>query len=82
MNEGKHWLVRRRSIRALWIVFVAVLAIVAVGDVLIHGHPYFGLDGFFAFYAWYGFLTCIGMILFAKAVGAFLKREDTYYDGE
>lgn len=82
MSEGKHWLVRRRSIRMLWIVFVAVLVIVAVGDVVVHGHPYFGLDGTFAFYAWYGFLTCVGMILFAKAVGVFLKREDTYYDGE
>ena len=82
MSEGKHWLVRRHSIRMLWIVFVVVLAVVAVGDVVVHGHPYFGLDGTFAFYAWYGLLTCVGMILFAKALGTFLKREDTYYDGE
>ena len=82
MSEGKHWLVRRRSIRMLWIVFVVVLAVVAVGDVVVHGHPYFELDGTFAFYAWYGLLTCVGMILFAKALGTFLKREDTYYDGE
>ncbi len=82
MSEGKHWLVRRRSIRVLWIVFVAVLAVVAVGDEVVNGHPYFGLDGTFAFYAWYGFLTCVGMILFAKAMGVLLKRKDTYYDGE
>jgi len=82
MNEGKHWLVRRRSIRVLWIVFVAVLAIVVAGDVVVARYPYFGLDGTFAFYAWYGFLTCVGMILFARAVGLLLKRKDTYYDGE
>ncbi len=82
MSEGKHWLVRRRSIRVLWIVFVAVLAVLAVGDVFISGHPYFGLDGTFAFYAWYGLLTCVVMILLAKAMGVLLKRKDTYYDGE
>ena len=82
MAEDKHWLVRPRSIRALWIVFVAILAVIAVGDLLVHGHPYFGIDGTFAFYSWYGFLTCVGMILFAKMLGVFLKREDTYYDGE
>ena len=82
MSEGKHWLVRRRSIRVLWIVFVAVLAVVTVGDVFIYGHPTFGLDGTFAFYAWYGFLTCVVMILVAKAMGVLLKRKDSYYDGE
>lgn len=82
MSEGKHWLVRRRSIRVLWIVFVAVLAVFVVGDVFIYGHPYFGLDGTFAFYAWYGLLTCVVMILLAKAMGVLLKRKDTYYDGE
>ncbi len=82
MSEGKHWLVRRRSIRVLWIVFVAVLAVLAVGDVFIYGHPDFGLDGTFAFYAWYGLLTCVVMILSAKAMGVLLKRKDTYYDGE
>ena len=82
MSEGKHWLVRRRWIRVLWIVFVAVLAVLAVGDVFIYGHPYFGLDGTFAFYAWYGLLTCVVMILLAKAMGVLLKRKDTYYAGE
>ena len=82
MSEGKHWLVRRRSIRVLWIVFVAVLAVLAVGDVFVYGHPYFGLDGTFAFYAWYGLLTCVVMILLAKAMGVLLNRKDTYYDGE
>ena len=82
MTENKHWLVRPRSIRALWIVFIAILAVITMGDLLVHGHPSFGIDGTFAFYSWYGFLICVGMILFAKVLGAFLKREDTYYDGE
>jgi hypothetical protein len=43
-------------------------------------HPYFGLDGTFGFGAWFGFASCVAMIVFAKALGALLKRPDTYYD--
>ena len=68
--------------RVALISVCSVLAVITVGDVFIFGHPYFGLDGTFAFYSWYGFLTCVVMILVAKAMGVLLKRKDTYYDGE
>jgi hypothetical protein len=43
-------------------------------------HAVFRLDGSFAFSAWYGFLSCIGMVIFAKLLGRLLQRKDTYYD--
>ena len=43
-------------------------------------HPNFNLDATFGFGAWFGFLSCVVLIVFAKAVGALLKRPDTYYD--
>ncbi|MDP6173365.1 MAG: hypothetical protein QGF09_04275 [Rhodospirillales bacterium] len=79
-EQDKHWLVRAGTIRLLWIIGLAVLALLVAGDFLVHGHPAFGLDGTFGFYAWYGLLTCLGMVLFAKLLGLFLKREDSYYD--
>jgi hypothetical protein len=47
---------------------------------VVHGHSYFWIDGTFGFYSWYGLLTCAAMVLFAKGLGVFLKRDDTYYD--
>lgn len=79
-NQDKHWLVRPRSIRLLWVVFIGILALVALTDLLLHGHSYFTIDGTFGFFSWYGFATCVAMILVAKALGVFLKRADTYYD--
>ena len=35
--------------------------------------------GWFGFHAWYGFLTCAAMIVFAKCLGLLIKRPDTYY---
>jgi hypothetical protein len=84
MNTGgeqqKHWLVRPSTIRMLWIIGLIILALLVIGDALVHGHPAFAIDGSFAFYAWYGLIGCLAMILAAKGLGAFLKRKDTYYD--
>ncbi|MCY4452637.1 MAG: hypothetical protein OXC01_11870 [Immundisolibacterales bacterium] len=81
-GEPVHWLVRPRTVRGLWIGFGVVLAGLVLGDLLIHGHPGFGIDGTFGFYAWYGLGTCVAMVLFAKGLGVFLKRRDDYYEGD
>ena len=80
MMTKKHWLTQPRTIRHLWLAFAVVLTVAVVIELTgkIHGH--FGIDSTFGFHAWYGFLTCVAMIAFAKLLGIFLKREDAYYD--
>lgn len=82
MNDPsqEHWLVRAGTIRLLWIVFAVVLAAVVLMDLAVEHHPYFGIDGTFGFGAWFGFFSCVALVVFAKALGAILKRPDTYYD--
>jgi hypothetical protein len=79
-DKKKHWLVRPENILRLWIVFIAILIVCVAGDFFIHQHAYFGLDGTFGFYAWYGFVTCVLMIVVAKVLGILIKRPDNYYD--
>lgn len=81
-DQDLHWLVRPKTIRRLWIWGCVILVLIAIGDVAIHPHAVFGIDGTFGFYSWYGFITCVGMVLFAKFIAIFLKRKDTYYDDE
>lgn len=76
----KPWLERPRTIRLLWIVFVVVLAATILAELFVDRHGYFGMDGTFGFNAWYGLVTCVAMIVAAKALGVLLKRPDTYYD--
>jgi len=78
--ERLHWLLRPETIRKLWIWGIVVLAITVLLDFALTPHPHFGIDGTFGFYAWYGFATCVAMVLGAKVLGIFLKRRDTYYD--
>ncbi len=80
-GNDDHWLVRPGSIRVLWIVFIGVLAATVAPDFIIDQHEDFGVEGSFGFYAWYGFVTCVGMIVVSKVLSIFLKRRDTYFDG-
>jgi hypothetical protein len=75
-----HWLARPSTIRLLWVAFIAILAVLVVLDAVAGHHPYFTLDRIFGFGAWFGFLSCVVLIIFAKALGFFLKRSDSYYD--
>jgi hypothetical protein len=76
----QHWLVRPGTIRVLWAAFLSILALTVLASLTTVMHARFWLDGTFAFNAWYGFVTCIGMILVAKLLGRLLHREDSYYD--
>lgn len=79
-DGGDYWLARPQSIRLLWIGFVAVLAATVFADFLIDHHAIFGIDGTIGFHAWYGFLSCVVLVLGARGLGVFLKRPDDYYD--
>lgn len=77
-----HWLARDSSIRLLWRAFLAVLALTVLAEFLVEQHPHFEVEGLPGFGAWYGLLACAAMILFAKLLGAILKRSDQYYERE
>ena len=78
-DAEKHWLVRHTTIRYLWLALFLVLALTLIADLFVSQHDHFGWEDGFGFHAWYGFLTCIGMVAFAKVLGVFLKRRDDYY---
>ena len=40
----------------------------------------FGIDHYVGFYPIFGFIACLFLIIIAKLIGVFLKREDTFYD--
>jgi hypothetical protein len=69
-----------RVARILWAAFIAVLVVTVAGGLFIHPHGMGGIEESFGFGAWYGFATCVAMIVVARLIGAVLKRPDTYYD--
>jgi sterol desaturase/sphingolipid hydroxylase (fatty acid hydroxylase superfamily) len=78
-NKDDAWLARPSTIRLLWRVFAGVLAVSVAVQLLFKVKGYFGVDGWLGFGAVFGFLSCLAMVLFAKALGWFLKRDEDYY---
>jgi hypothetical protein len=76
----EHWLRRPETIRRLWIGGLIALAGLVAVEAWIYNHGYFGIDGIIAFNAWFGFASCVAMILISNGLGKLLKRGDTYYD--
>jgi len=85
MNDSRTddaWLARPASIRLLWRIFWAVLALTVAAQIVVKVKGYFGIDGWFAFGAIFGFLSCVAMVLLAKGLGYLLKRDQNYYRAE
>lgn len=78
-QEPEHWLVRKSTIRNLWIWSVVLLVLLTLLDLVIHKHGHFGIEDSFGFGSWYGFVSCVVLVFFSKALGKVLKRRDTYY---
>ncbi|MEQ9448288.1 MAG: hypothetical protein RLN70_05180 [Rhodospirillaceae bacterium] len=76
----KHWLVRPKTIRLLWIAMYVVLAVTVLLQIVFHVHGEFGVDEAFGFNAWYGLGACALMVVGAKILGTAIKRKDNYYD--
>jgi hypothetical protein len=81
-KKYEHWLDDPANVRRVWRGFLVVLALTVLAEALVTLHPHFEIEKMFGFSAAYGFVTCLLMIVFAKALGLFLKRPDTYYDHE
>jgi hypothetical protein len=77
------YLERPGTIRKLWVILFIICGLTVVSDIFLRGEPHephFGIDHYFGFYAFLGFVACAVLILFAKAVGFILKRKENYYD--
>jgi hypothetical protein len=75
----EHWLDDQRNVKKLWRGFLVVLALTVIAGFFVDLHPHFEIESWFAFNAAYGFITCLLMIVGAKALGLILKKPDSYY---
>lgn len=81
-NGRKYWLDEPRNVtRVVW-ALCAICALLFVADGFYHKHPHFAAEGIFGFYAIFGFVMCVALVLVAKWLRTFLMRSEDYYDAE
>lgn len=66
----------RRVIRGLLAVCLVLLGL----DFVIHRHVSHPWEGVFGFYAVYGFVGCVVLVLLAKVLRKIVMRTEDYYD--
>jgi len=75
------WFDHPQNIRRLRLGFYIVLVLLVLPDFFIHKHTLFSpIEGVPGFYALFGFIACVAIILISKVLGYVLKRPEDYYD--
>jgi hypothetical protein len=79
--EERRWLDDSRNVSRLFRALVGVCALLVAIDVatLHEKHGHFAFEELPGFHAAFGFAAYVGLVLTAKALRRFLKRDEDYY---
>ena len=80
MAERPGWFYERRNLRKVLTTLYVVCAGLLALDLVHHRHVLHAWEGLFGFYAAYGFIACVGLVLIAKEMRKLLMRREDYYD--
>lgn len=78
-EQEKGWLEQPHIVDRLVYGLWALCALLLIAGLFYHGHPHFGFDGWFGFYAAYGFFAYCAIVLSAKGLRRFVRRDENYY---
>lgn len=79
-DPRKYWLDDKGNIKKLLYVLYAVCAALFVADALYHKHPHFEAEYVFGFYAVFGFVMSVALVLVGKLMQTLLTRDEEYYE--
>jgi hypothetical protein len=85
-NEKQYWLDDSRNGDKIFWILCGLCVLVGLSDFLYDKHVYFlhdrhaRFETLTDFYAWYGFVSCVGLVLIAKQLRKILQRREDYYD--
>ena len=79
-HEKEYFFDKPENIRKVLKVFYVICALLVVVDFIVHRHIYHDWENIPAFYAIYGFIGCVVLVLIAKEMRKFLMRKEDYYD--
>lgn len=79
-NEPPGFFDKQENIQKMLKVFYVICALLVVTDFIVHRHIYHDWENIPAFYAIYGFVGCVVLVLVAREMRKVLMRGEDYYD--
>lgn len=79
--EKKHFFDKPKNVKRFLLTFYVLLLMLLAIEYFIHKHTYFKWEEWHGFYAVYGFVACVCLVLAAKYIlRPLMKRREDYYD--
>lgn len=79
-KEKIHLFDRPENVNRLLKGFYAICILLVLADFIVHRHIGFDWEKIPAFYALYGFVACVLLVVVAKRMRNVLMRKEDYYD--
>ncbi len=80
MQRKSGWFDKKENLKLFLRIFYIILALLLLVDFFIEKHSAFGFDGVPNFFAAYGFISCVLLVLIARVLRKFLMKDENYYD--
>ena len=68
------------NIKRVLNIFYSLCVILVLADFVIHRHVYLVWENIPAFYAIYGFVACVALVVVAKLIRKVIMRKEDYYN--
>jgi Na+/glutamate symporter len=79
-TEKKHLFDDPRNVDRLLKGFYVICIVLVIVDFVVHRHTEMAWEEIPAFYAIYGFVACVVLVLLAKLMRKVVMRKEDYYD--
>ena len=81
MSKNKtYFLDKKENIQKILYVFYAICALLFAADFIIHRHIYHSWEKLPGFYAIFGFVACVILVILATQMRKVLMRDEDYYE--
>jgi hypothetical protein len=80
MTDDRRWLDEPRHVTRIVYGLAALCALALLADFGYIKHPHFDVERWPGFYAVYGFVVSVSLVLTAKQLRRVLRRDEDYYE--
>ncbi len=79
-DDKRHLFDDPKNVRFVVRALAVCCILLVLMDLVIHRHVINPLESLFGFYAFFGFIACVVLVLLAKEMRKLLMRSEDYYD--
>lgn len=79
-DQKQHIFDKAENVTWVLRVFYAICLMLVAADFVVHRHISLGWEKIPAFYAIYGFVACVLLVVLAKLMRKVIMRKEDYYD--